>query len=77
MSSDDLRRALQLLLRRVPFRPFLVEFMSGSSILVSHPESIDSNETFFLYRGPDSAYRIFHGESVCQLIEVIPKSRPS
>ncbi len=58
--------------RRVPFRPFLIEFMSGSTILVSHPESVGTSGTLFLYRGPDFAYRFFYGESVCQLIEVIP-----
>ena len=72
MSNDELATALRPMLSRIPFRPFLIEFMSGSSILVSHPETVVRRGVVFLYRASDSAYRIFNGASVCQLIEVMP-----
>ena len=77
MSNDDLRKELAPLLHRVPFHSFVIEFTSGSGVVVSHPESVVARGTLFLYRGVNSAHQIFHGSSVCQLIEVIPTPRPS
>ena len=77
MSNDDLDAALSPMLSRLPFRPFLIEFMSGSSLRVSHPETVVRRGRVFLYRAADSAHRIFHGESVCQLVEELPPTPPT
>ena len=72
MTNDDLDIAIRAMLRRRPFQTFSIEFMSGTRVLVSHPESIVGQGSLFLHRGPDFAYRIFNGASVCQLVEVMP-----
>lgn len=74
MSADDLELVLRAVIRRRPFRPFFIEFNSGDRILVAHPEAIDRQGEFFLYRGPDGGQRLFIGPSVCQFI--VPPSPP-
>ncbi len=69
MTADDLERGLRALVRRRPFRRFLIEFHSGDRLLVSQPEAIVRQGELFFYRGPDRSHRIFAGPSVCQLID--------
>ncbi len=40
MTADELERATRVFLAQRPFRPFTVEFMSGPSALVQHPEAL-------------------------------------
>jgi hypothetical protein len=54
---------------RLPFEPFLIEFVSADRILVSHPEAVDRSGDLFLYRSSDGHQRVFAAVNVCQLIE--------
>jgi hypothetical protein len=49
-----------------------VEFISGTRMLVTHPEAIDRHGDLFSCRGGDSIKRVFTAASVCQLAEAEP-----
>jgi hypothetical protein len=70
MTDDELLRALRAFNSRRPFRPFIMEFMSGNRVLLSHPESVDRRGGLFLSRSADGVQRLFTAASVCQLLEV-------
>jgi hypothetical protein len=69
MSEDELAAALQAYRSRRPFRPYLIEFTSGSTVLVPHPESVDHRGALFHYRGPKRAQSLFTAASVCRLLD--------
>jgi hypothetical protein len=70
MSEDELKAALQAYRSRRPFRPFLIEFSSGSEVLVPHPEAVDHRGALFHYRGPKRAQSLFTAASVCRLLDL-------
>jgi hypothetical protein len=69
MSGDELHRALRVFNTRRPFRPFLLEFLSGDRVLLAHPESVDRRGDLFLCRDANGVQRLFTAASVCQLLE--------
>jgi hypothetical protein len=73
MTHDELISALHVVFRRRPGRPFLIEFVSGDRLLVTHPEAVYWGEDLFLFRGRDFSSRIFTGESVCQILDLPPR----
>jgi hypothetical protein len=77
VTNNDLEKALRAMLKRRPFQSFSIEFVSGTTVLVSHPESVVRIGSFFLHRAPDAARRIFDGASVCQLLELLPPTPPT
>ena len=68
MTPELFERALRGFARRRPFRPFLIDFVSGDRLVVVHPEAVDRDGDLFLFRGPDRRYRVFVAASVCQLL---------
>jgi hypothetical protein len=72
MTADELERATRAFLAQRPFRPFIVEFISGTSVLVQHPEAIHRHGDMFTCRGADSIKRVFTAGSVCQVTEAKP-----
>ena len=75
MSGDELQRALRVFNTRRPFRPFIMEFISGDRVLLSHPEAVDCRGDLFLCRSADGIQRLFTGASICQLLEASATSR--
>jgi hypothetical protein len=47
----------------------LIEFMSGSAVVVPHPESVDHRGALFHYRGPNRSQSLFAAASVCRLFD--------
>lgn len=70
MKAATLERALQAFTRRRPFRPFWLEFHSGDRVKVVHPEVIERSGELFSFRATNGAFRVFAGDSVCQLLEL-------
>jgi hypothetical protein len=64
MNNDALTRALKSPAQRQPFRPFLIEFLSGKRLPVAHPEALRRFGDLFLHRAADGSHRIFDGGSV-------------
>ena len=48
MTADNLERTLRSLVRRYPFRTFLIELLSDDRVLVSHPEAVSRFGELFL-----------------------------
>lgn len=71
MTPANFERALQAFTRRVPFQRFGVELVSGDHFEVSHPEALVLRGRVALYLGPNHAYRLFDGLSVCQLFDLL------
>jgi len=69
MSGDELQRALRVFNMRRPFRPFLMEFMSGDRVLLSPPEAVDRRGDLFMCRSADGIQRLITAASICQLLE--------
>ena len=72
MTLKAFRRSLQLFNRRAPFRPYLIEFVSGDRIQVRHPEAVEPFGNVFLFRTPDRENRIFEADAVIQFIDPAP-----
>jgi hypothetical protein len=61
--------ALRAFCRRRPFTKFLLEFMSGSQIVVRHPEAIRRRGDLYTMRAPDGGSMVFAAESVACLLD--------
>jgi hypothetical protein len=71
MTADELERATRAFLTPRPSRPFIVEFLSGTAVLVQHPEAIHRHGDLFTCRGADGIKRVFTGEGVCHVREAV------
>ncbi len=60
-----------------PFRPFVVELVSGSRIRVDHPEAMAFNAGVAVHIAQDGTPSIFAAEEVAQLIAHQDKSKKS
>ena len=74
MNEDNARLALQAFHRRRPFKPFLVELMTGDRVLVAHPEALSWRGTVLYFISPQDLVRLFDHASVCQVLDVPPAS---
>ena len=70
MNPDQLDAALQAYCRRRPFRPFLIEFMSGAQVPVRHPEAIRRRGIFYVLRFPDHGFTAFAATGVSRLLDM-------
>ncbi len=69
MTTDNFVRALKPFVRRRPFRPFVIEFITGEQLLVTHPESVYMHGELFVHVNPKHRQRIFDSNSICQLLD--------
>ena len=74
MTNKELEVSLQAYLRRRPFRPFLVEFFSGTQVQVDYPDAIVSVNRVWHYRGRRKAQALFPSSSVCRLLDAPTES---
>ena len=70
MTRDEFDGAYRAFWRRRPFRAFLIEFTSGSQLLVGHPEAVRAEAELYLMRSPDGGYVVFTPEGVIRLLDV-------
>jgi hypothetical protein len=75
VTDQELEWALRAYTRRRPFRPFLIEFVSGSQVRMEHPDAIAFVKPLWLYRGPKRAQTLFASSAVCRLLDVPPGTR--
>jgi len=74
MTTVTFARALKAFTARRPFRPFVLEFVTGAELLVGHPEALAVDGDVIIYRSADGLYRLFDGNGVCQLRDAPPAS---
>jgi hypothetical protein len=70
VTDKELEAALRAYARRRPFRPFLLEFVSGTQVRVHHPDAIALINKLWLYRGPNRAQALFASSSICRLLDL-------
>ena len=67
MVATTFERVLREFARRVPFRPFEVELVSGSRFTVDHPEALVFRGGTAVYVAPDGTPKWFDHEAVSRL----------
>jgi hypothetical protein len=69
MQARAFDRALRGFSRRVPFRPFAVELVSGTRFTVKHPEALIFRSGTAIYIDPRGDLTIFDHEGVNRLFD--------
>jgi len=70
VTPEQFDQVLRAFVRRRPFRPFLIELISGDRLRVAHPEAIElRGEMWVVVAGPGRQYRVFVASAVCQLLD--------
>jgi hypothetical protein len=67
VTTPELQRAIRASAHRRPFRHYLIEFVSGDRLEITHPEAVDERSGLFIYHGPGFRYELFAASSVCRL----------
>jgi hypothetical protein len=76
MVAETFAQALRAFARRKPFKPFVVELVSGERILVEHPEALAFRAGAAVYISPRGEFSLFDHESVAEVSDQTP-SAPS
>ena len=74
MTIDSFARFLRVFSTRSPFRPYLIEFVSGDRLEIRHPEAISLAGEVFYFRAPNREQRLFEADAVVQFIDPAPSS---
>jgi hypothetical protein len=77
MNRRSFETTLRTLARSAPFRPFVVELVSGSRIRVDHPDAIAFNVGVAVHIAQDGTPTIFDADGVAQVIARQDKSKRS
>ena len=76
MTKKEFEVTLRAFVGVRPFKPFLIEFLSGDRLLVSHPEALDIQDGFYVHYRKDQGNRVFTCEGVCQLLHAYKQASP-
>ncbi len=71
MVPVNLDNTLRALCQRAPFRPFVVELVSGSRVVVEHPEALVYRAGVAVYINPRGGLSIFDHEGVTRVSELV------
>lgn len=69
MIEEKFAISLNAFLRRRPFRPFVIQFISGEHLKVGHPEVVVIEPSGVVRFNKGRAHRLFDESSVCQLLD--------
>ena len=75
MTETEFGAALKAYYARRPFRPFVVEFVSGESLTVAHPDCVARRNALYFFRGAGGLQCLFAASSVCRLFDYLPLKR--
>ena len=67
MTADAFERSLRTFVRRIPFRPFTVELVSGAPYEIHHPEALMIHGGVAVFFAPDMEIVLLDDEGVSQL----------
>jgi len=67
MDRASFEVALRGFINRTPFRPFVVELVSGARLLMHHPEALVVRNNIAIHFSPDGEWNVFDHEGVSQL----------
>lgn len=69
MTDEQFAASLRPFCRRRPFRPFVIEFMNGKALRITHPEGDAPFAKVWFFRSPKDASVVFASASVCRLLD--------
>lgn len=67
MVAETFAQALRAFNRRRPFKPYVIELVSGETILVEHPEALAYNGGAAVYVSPRREFSLLDHEGVAQV----------
>lgn len=70
MMQEAFTLTLRAFCRRKPFRPFVLEFFSGGSLTIVHPEAVLVQAGVAFYVSPDKKVQMFDASSVVRLLDL-------
>jgi hypothetical protein len=77
MVAETFSQALRAFARRKPFKPFIVELVSGERILVEHPEALAFRGGVAVYISPRGEFALFDHEGVAEVLDQASSSPSS
>jgi hypothetical protein len=69
MVAETFSQALRAFAGRKPFRPFLVELVSGERIVVEHPEALAFRGGAAVFISPRGEFALFDHEGVAEVLD--------
>lgn len=69
MTREAFEKSLRAFAKRTPFRPFAVELVSGTRILVDHPEAVMFRGGVAVYFDKTESPSLFDHEGVAQIVD--------
>lgn len=70
MKDTSVQKSLHAFVSRRPFKPFIVELVSGDRIVVEHPEAFLMRGSAAVYLNPVGEYALFDSSTVSQLTDI-------
>ena len=70
MVADTFARTIRAFAKREPFRPFVVELVSGARVTVGHPEALVFGNKTAVYLDPEGDITIFDHQGVARFTDV-------
>jgi hypothetical protein len=67
MQVDTFELSLRTFARRTPFKPFIVEFVSGTRLQIDHPEALVTRRGVAIHFATDGNPTLFDNESVSRI----------
>jgi len=77
MVARSFQRALRAFAQRKPFKPFIVERVSGERIRVHHPEALAFQGGVAVYITPRGEFELFDHEGVAAVLDWATGAPPS
>ena len=74
MVAETFAQALRALARRKPFKPFIVELVSGERVLIEHPEALVYRGGAAVHISPTGEITLFDHEGVAELSDQSPSA---
>src|SRR5262245_39094322 len=77
MTRDNFRAIQRAFCARAPFKPFVVELISGARLLITHREAmrLEDNNDLIVYRRPNGARDVFECYNVVRFTEMVVDDR--
>jgi hypothetical protein len=69
MNTSNLLRVIKAFAKRKPFRPYLIELVSGDRIHVTPPEAVGLDGDLLHLEGLDGRHRLLEASAVCQVLD--------
>lgn len=70
MKEEVFERTLKAFTQRKPFKPFLVELISGTQLTIDHPEALVHRGRAAMHVDLDGNFTLFDNEGVSRLADI-------